>query len=238
MGAVEVSRLGGLRQRSVFGGAASVKEPIHSGTASLGMLSAVKEELSGGMAGLDRAGESKKLCELLARNGERRGPVEGRGWSRGASGLDLALQGSERRSVRGFDSIRESVGVPQWIRICIYVVCFGSWQLSQQHNPPPGWCWGCLAAVAAAAVRPGRRGHSPRLAYPSVAARQGWHMYCKLTGAGAALPENYHSTRSAVGSWRAARISTGSAHLHKQTHGSWLGAEGLEKRISQMSQFE
>lgn len=49
IGAVDVSRLGGLRQRSVFGGAASVKDPIHSGTASLGMLSGVKDELSGGI---------------------------------------------------------------------------------------------------------------------------------------------------------------------------------------------
>jgi hypothetical protein len=49
MGAVEVSRLGGLRHRSVFGEAASVKEPIHSGTASWGTLSAVKDELSGGI---------------------------------------------------------------------------------------------------------------------------------------------------------------------------------------------
>lgn len=49
IGAVDVSRLGGLRQRSVFGGAARVKDPIHSGTASLGILSAVKDELSGGI---------------------------------------------------------------------------------------------------------------------------------------------------------------------------------------------
>jgi hypothetical protein len=34
----------------VFGGAARVKDPIHSGTADGGMLSAVKDELSGGMA--------------------------------------------------------------------------------------------------------------------------------------------------------------------------------------------
>jgi len=45
-----VSREGGFRQRSVFGGAARVKDPIHSGTADGGMLSAVKDELSGGMA--------------------------------------------------------------------------------------------------------------------------------------------------------------------------------------------
>lgn len=50
MGAVDVSRLGGLRHRSVFGGAASVKDPIHSGTVSLGMLSAVNDDLSGGIA--------------------------------------------------------------------------------------------------------------------------------------------------------------------------------------------
>ena len=45
-----MSREGGFRQRSVFGGAARVKDPIHSGTADGGMLSAVKDELSGGMA--------------------------------------------------------------------------------------------------------------------------------------------------------------------------------------------
>jgi hypothetical protein len=50
MGAVDVSRLGGLRHRSVLGGAVRVKDPIHSGTASLAMLSAVKDDLSGGMA--------------------------------------------------------------------------------------------------------------------------------------------------------------------------------------------
>lgn len=50
MGAVEVSREGGFLQRSVFGGAARVKDPIHSGTTSLGMLRGVKEELAGGMA--------------------------------------------------------------------------------------------------------------------------------------------------------------------------------------------
>jgi len=50
IGAVDVSRLGGLRQRSVLGGAASRNDPIHSGTESLGMLSAVNDELSGGMA--------------------------------------------------------------------------------------------------------------------------------------------------------------------------------------------
>jgi hypothetical protein len=50
MGAVDVSRDGGFLHRSVFGGAAMVNDPIHSGTTSLGMFSGVKEELVGGMA--------------------------------------------------------------------------------------------------------------------------------------------------------------------------------------------
>jgi hypothetical protein len=50
MGAVDVSRDGGFLHRSVFGGAASVNDPIHSGTTSFGMLRGVKEELEGGMA--------------------------------------------------------------------------------------------------------------------------------------------------------------------------------------------
>lgn len=50
MGAVDVSRDGGFLHRSVFGGAAMVNEPIHSGTTSLGMFNGVKEELAGGMA--------------------------------------------------------------------------------------------------------------------------------------------------------------------------------------------
>jgi hypothetical protein len=50
MGAVDVSRDGGFLHRSVFGGAARVNEPIHSGTASFGILRGVKEELVGGMA--------------------------------------------------------------------------------------------------------------------------------------------------------------------------------------------
>ena len=50
MGAVDVSREGGFLHRSVFGGAARVKDPIHSGTTSYGMLRGVKEELAGGMA--------------------------------------------------------------------------------------------------------------------------------------------------------------------------------------------
>jgi hypothetical protein len=50
MGAVDVSRDGGFLHRSVFGGAARVNEPIHSGTASFGIFSGVKEELVGGMA--------------------------------------------------------------------------------------------------------------------------------------------------------------------------------------------
>jgi hypothetical protein len=50
MGAVDVSREGGFLHKSVFGGAAMLKEPIHSGTTSLGMFNGVKEELVGGMA--------------------------------------------------------------------------------------------------------------------------------------------------------------------------------------------
>jgi hypothetical protein len=50
MGAVDVSREGGFLHKSVLGGAATVKEPIHSGTTSCGMFNGVKEELAGGMA--------------------------------------------------------------------------------------------------------------------------------------------------------------------------------------------
>jgi hypothetical protein len=49
MGAVEVSREGGFLHKSEFGGAARVKDPIYSGTASFGTLSGVKEVLAGGM---------------------------------------------------------------------------------------------------------------------------------------------------------------------------------------------
>lgn len=47
---MEVSLDGGFLHRSVFGGADIVKDPIHSGTASFGMLRGVKDELVGGMA--------------------------------------------------------------------------------------------------------------------------------------------------------------------------------------------
>jgi hypothetical protein len=50
MGAVNVSREGGFLHRSVFGGAAMVKDPIHSGTTSFGTFRGVNEELVGGMA--------------------------------------------------------------------------------------------------------------------------------------------------------------------------------------------
>jgi len=49
IGAVDVSPVGGFLQRSVFGGAARVKEPSHSGTTSFGTLRGVKEELAGVM---------------------------------------------------------------------------------------------------------------------------------------------------------------------------------------------
>jgi hypothetical protein len=49
IGAVDVSRDGGFRHRSVFGGAESVKEPIQLGT-GCGWLSRVKEEDEGGIA--------------------------------------------------------------------------------------------------------------------------------------------------------------------------------------------
>lgn len=49
MGAVDVSLDGGFLQRSVFGGAARVKDPIHSGTTSFVMFSGVNDELVGGM---------------------------------------------------------------------------------------------------------------------------------------------------------------------------------------------
>jgi hypothetical protein len=50
MGAVDVSREGGFLQRSVFGGAARVNDPNHSGTTSSGILRGVKDSLAGGMA--------------------------------------------------------------------------------------------------------------------------------------------------------------------------------------------
>ena len=59
VGAVDVSRAGGLRQRSVLGRAARAKEPMKSGTASSGRLRAVKEALDGGMAG-ERGGEQRR----------------------------------------------------------------------------------------------------------------------------------------------------------------------------------
>lgn len=49
IGAVDVSREGGFLQRSVFGRATKVNDPIHSGTASFATLRGVKEELAGGM---------------------------------------------------------------------------------------------------------------------------------------------------------------------------------------------
>ena len=50
MGAVEVSHSGGLRQRLVFGAAASVKYSIHWGRENVdGRLRAVNDDLSGGI---------------------------------------------------------------------------------------------------------------------------------------------------------------------------------------------
>jgi hypothetical protein len=51
---VDVSREGGFLHRSVFGGAASVNDPMYSGTTSLGTLRAVKDELAGGISNCDR----------------------------------------------------------------------------------------------------------------------------------------------------------------------------------------
>lgn len=48
MGAVEVSREGGLRHKSVLGGADKWKDPIYSGMVFEGMLRAWKQLLSGG----------------------------------------------------------------------------------------------------------------------------------------------------------------------------------------------
>lgn len=70
MGAVEVSLLGGLRQRSVFGGADREKEPIHSGTAELETFSAVNEELSGGIAS-GEPGEFRGVPQILAGSSRR-----------------------------------------------------------------------------------------------------------------------------------------------------------------------
>ena len=62
IGAVDVSPDGGFLHRSVFGGAARVNDPIHSGTASSGMLRGVNEELAGGMA--CRTRESWRVADL------------------------------------------------------------------------------------------------------------------------------------------------------------------------------
>lgn len=51
---MDVSREGGFLHRSVFGGAASVNDPMYSGTTSLGTLRAVKDELAGGISNCDR----------------------------------------------------------------------------------------------------------------------------------------------------------------------------------------
>jgi hypothetical protein len=67
MGAVDVSRDGGFLQRSVFGGAAMVNDPIHSGTTSLGMFSGVKEELVGGMASVGNRRGTGDFEEIGAR---------------------------------------------------------------------------------------------------------------------------------------------------------------------------
>jgi hypothetical protein len=47
-----VSPVGGLRQRSVFGGAESMKEPIHSGMASEETFKALKDALLGVIVGI------------------------------------------------------------------------------------------------------------------------------------------------------------------------------------------
>ena len=51
---MDVSREGGFLHRSVFGGAASVNDPMYSGTTSLGTVRAVKDELAGGISNCDR----------------------------------------------------------------------------------------------------------------------------------------------------------------------------------------
>jgi hypothetical protein len=76
MGAVDVSREGGFRQRSVLGRAARAKEPMKSGTASSGRLRAVKEALDGGMAG-------RAVAESSARRGVKEVGAEERAANEG-----------------------------------------------------------------------------------------------------------------------------------------------------------
>lgn len=59
IGAVDTSPDGGFLHRSVFGGAAKVKDPSHSGTASSGTLRGVKEELAGGIVSRAGKGEAR-----------------------------------------------------------------------------------------------------------------------------------------------------------------------------------
>lgn len=61
-GAVDVSREGGFLHKSVFGGAASVNDPIYSGTTSFGTLRAVKEELAGGISKLRCRSNAPDVC--------------------------------------------------------------------------------------------------------------------------------------------------------------------------------
>jgi hypothetical protein len=61
IGAVEVSPVGGLRQRSVFGGAERMNEPIHSGIESAEVFRALNEARSGVTTGISNAVSEKTL---------------------------------------------------------------------------------------------------------------------------------------------------------------------------------
>jgi hypothetical protein len=63
IGAVEVSPVGGLRQRSVFGGAESTNEPIHSGIESAEVFRALNEARSGVTVGIGAAVFAKTFAK-------------------------------------------------------------------------------------------------------------------------------------------------------------------------------
>ena len=67
MGAVDVSPEGGFLQRSVFGGAARVNAPNHSGTTSSGILRGVKDSLAGCMAWFCARRARVRYSEICAR---------------------------------------------------------------------------------------------------------------------------------------------------------------------------
>lgn len=94
---------GGFLHRSVLGGAARVKEPIHSGTTSLEIFRGVKEELAGGMVvsrgfgGRVRSREWRGMCDAQQ-----------------ASWLILCIGGCRvEREV--------SIYVLGWVRVCVCV---------------------------------------------------------------------------------------------------------------------